>query len=203
VSQHSASDYAPSWPIMPLSGAFCARDGACSRVPRRAAGDLPLTASAGQYDPEGNSCDDAKLAASAASATGLWTCGKPCALPTIPQAQPPQKRSINALRTPVNLTRQQQPPTASPRPPKSPNPREPHSNDRKRASPRIARFVEQHQPRPVGEVLNGPIRSGVRRWQSRSASEDRGKPCPTRFSRARTGAISRPLEVRKRRKTRI
>ena len=35
-------------------------------------------------------------------------CGQRAALPTTPQAQPPQKRSIDALRMPVNLTRQQQ-----------------------------------------------------------------------------------------------
>ena len=37
----------------------------------------------------------------------LWTT---LPIPTTPQAQPLQKRSINALRTPVNSTRRQQPP---------------------------------------------------------------------------------------------
>jgi hypothetical protein len=37
----------------------------------------------------------------------LWICGQRIALPTTPQAQPPQKRSIDALQKAVTLTRQQ------------------------------------------------------------------------------------------------
>ena len=60
------------------------------------------------YDAQGNLGDDTRLAASAASAAGLWICGQRRALPTTPQPPQPQKRSIDALQKPVNLTRQLQ-----------------------------------------------------------------------------------------------
>ena len=40
---------------------------------------------------------------------GLWTCGQRFALPTTPQAPHQQKRSIDVLHKPVNLTRHLQP----------------------------------------------------------------------------------------------
>jgi hypothetical protein len=53
----------PADPAEPAAGAFRARHGARARLPRRAPGHLPWAASAGRYDPEGNPCDDTKLAA--------------------------------------------------------------------------------------------------------------------------------------------
>ena len=115
---HQMAGPEPANPAKPAQAAFCARHGAHARLPRRAPHNLSRSASAGRL----RSCrkpvrrhQTGCVSRFGSQPVDLWTTQR---VAYNPQAQPPQKRSIDPPQRPVNFTRQ-----LHPRHPKSASPK--------------------------------------------------------------------------------